>query len=107
MIDMQKMMQQAQQMQFKLAEMQELMKEIIVESEAGGGLVKVSMSCAGIVKSLDINPSVISASDKETLEDMVIAAINNAGAAKEARIQEETQKMMKELGMPANAQLPV
>ena len=56
-MDMKKMMEQAQQMQFKLQELQERFKEMFVEGQAGGGLVKIEMSCAGVVKSINIDPS--------------------------------------------------
>lgn len=100
------MMQQAQQMQFKLQEMQEKLKDIDVEGEAGGGAVKAVMSCAGIVRSVEIDPSVISADDKETLEDLIVAALNNANEAKEARIKKETEEMMGGLGLPPGTKLP-
>ena len=106
MMNFKNMMQQAQQMQFKLQEMQEKLKDIYVDAEAGGGMVKVTMSCAGVVQSVSIDPSVISADDKETLEDLVVAAMNNAHEAKEERIQEETKAMMEELGLPPGTQLP-
>ena len=104
MIDFQKMMKQAQQMQFKLQELQEKMSEVDVAAESGGGMVKVSMNCGGTLNSIDIDPSVMD--DKETLEDLIVAAVNNAISAKDAKIQEETQGMMKELGMPEGTQLP-
>lgn len=105
MINFQKMMQQAQQMQFKLQEMQEKLKDIEVEAEAGGGMVKVIMTCDGKVVSIDIDPSV-AGGDKETLEDLVVAAVNNANAVKDDKIKEETQAMMQELGLPEGTQLP-
>ena len=104
MMNIQKMMQQAQQMQMKLQEMQAKFEDIEVGAEAGAGLVKVRMSCDGKLRALDIDPSLLS--DKETLEDLVIAAVNNAGKAKDQKIQEETQKVMEELGMPAGTKLP-
>lgn len=103
---MKDMMQQAQQMQFKLAEMQEKFKEIYVEGEAGGGLVKVEMSCAGKIKSLDIDPSLLKADEKETTEDLILAAINNATKAKDARIEKETEDMMGGMGLPPGMKLP-
>src|SRR5262249_22379957 len=106
MIDIQKMMQQAQQVQFRLQELQEKFKDILVNGEAGGGKVKVTMSCAGEMRSLDIDPSLINASGKEDLEDLVTAACNNANNAKEARIKSETEKMMGEMGLPKNQALP-
>ena len=74
MINIQQMMQQAQQAQFKIQEMQEKLKDIDVEGEAGGGLVKVVMSCAGEVKSLTIDPSIMD--DKETAELYVPVGVN-------------------------------
>jgi len=106
MINFKDMMQQAQQMQFKLQEMQEKMKDIDVEGESGGGMVKVTMSCAGIVRGVDIDPSVIVPDDKETLEDLIVAALNNANEAKEAKIKEETTEMVEGMGLPAGTQLP-
>ena len=53
-MDFQKMMKQAQEMQYKLQEVQEKLKDIEVEAEAGGGLVKVTMSCSGKVLKIDI-----------------------------------------------------
>ncbi len=105
MINIQKMMQQAQQVQFKLQEMQEKFKDIYVDGSAGNGAVKVTMSCAGVLNGLNIDQSVIS-QGKEMLEDLVIAAVNNANDAKDARIKEETAKMMEQLGLPKDQKLP-
>lgn len=106
MLNFKDMMKQAQQMQFKLEELQEKMKDIEVEGESGAGLVKVKMSCGGEVRGLTIDPSVINAEDKETLEDLIVAAINNANDAKDERIKTETQSMMEGMGMPAGTKLP-
>lgn len=100
--NMKEMMKQAQQMQFKMAEVQEKFKEIYVEGEAGGGTVKVVMSCAHVVKSLDIDPSLLESGDKETLEDLLVAAMNNAMVAKDEKVKEETESMMKSMGLPAD-----
>ena len=105
MMNFQKMMQQAQNMQFKLQEMQEKLGEIQVEGESGGGLVKVVMTCKGDTISLSIDPSLMD--DKETMEDLVVAAFNNAHGAKEERIKVETQDMMKDMGLPEGTQLPI
>lgn len=104
MLNFQKMMQQAQQMQFKLQEMQEKLADIEVDGQSGGGMVKVRMTCKGDVRALDIDPSLLG--DKETLEDLIIAAFNNAHEAKEERIKQETAQMMQSMGLPAGAQLP-
>ncbi len=106
MMNIQKMMQQAQQVQFKIAEVQEKFKDIEVEGASGGGLIKVKMNCVGDVLGVDIDPSVIDPSDKEVLEDLIMAAINSAQAVKNKRVQDETGAIMKEMGLPADAKLP-
>lgn len=103
MFDMQKMMKQAQEMQFKMQEMQEKLKEIEVTGQSGGGLVKVIMTCAGDVQSVDIDQSLMGSDDKEVLEDLIVAAMNNANETREAKVQEETQRMLGEAGIPADA----
>lgn len=104
MINFKEMMAQAQQMQFKMQEMQAKFEDIEVSGESGGGMVKVRMMCDGIVKAIEIDPSV--QGDKEVLEDLVVAAVNNAGEAKEEKIKAETEEMVKALGLPADAKLP-
>ncbi|MCB9983838.1 MAG: YbaB/EbfC family nucleoid-associated protein [Rhodospirillales bacterium] len=106
MLNFKDMMKQAQQMQFKLEELQEKMKDIEVEAQSGGGLVKVRMSCSGVVQGLSIDSSLINADDKETLEDLIVAAINNANETKDERIKTETQSMMEGMGLPAGTKLP-
>jgi len=106
MINVQKMMQQAQQMQMRLQEVQEKFKDIFVDGESGGGLVQITMNCQGEIKKLQIDESIIVPEDKETLEDLVVAAINNAIQNKDKKIEEETRAMMEELGMPPGTQLP-
>ena len=107
MMNFKDMMQQAQQMQFKLQEMQEKLKDIDVEGQAGAGMVKATISCAGVVRGVEIDPSVIDANDKETLEDLVTAALNNAHENKEQRIKDETQAMMEAMGLPPGTKLPI
>jgi len=102
-MDIQKMMQQAQDVQFKLQELQEKMKDVDVTGQSGGGLVKVTLSCAGVIKGLDIHESLLVVDEKETTEDLIIAAMNNAGENRDKKVQEETQSMMKGLGLPEGA----
>ena len=105
MFNMQKMMKQAQEMQFKLQEMQEKLKDIEVDGEAGGGLVKVRITCAGKVVNISIDDSLLE--DKETLEDLIAAAMNNANAARDERIKSETEGLMGGMGLPGDTQLPI
>ncbi len=106
MINIQKMMQQAQQVQQRLEEIQEKLKDIDVQGESGGGLVRVVMSCAAVLKTVSIDPSLLNTQSKEMLEDLIAAAANSAGEAKDERIKEETQKMMQTLGLDTNTKLP-
>lgn len=106
MMNFQKMMQQAQQMQMKMQELQDKLSDIEIVAESGGGMVQVTMNGKGEMRALSIDPSLMSADDKETTEDLIIAAINNANIAKDERIKEETQSMMKEMGLPEGTQLP-
>lgn len=106
MFNVKEMMQQAQQMQFKMQELQEKFKDIDIDAEAGGGLVKIRMSCAGVVKALFIDQSLVDGGSKDVIEDLVIAAVNLANDAKDARIREETEAMMRRMGLPADMKLP-
>ncbi len=99
MMNFQKMMKQAQEMQFKLQEVQEKLKDMEVEAESGGGLVKIRMNCAGKVLKIDLDDSLIG-SDKEELEDLLTAALNNANQLKDETIKDETKKMMESMGLP-------
>ena len=99
MFDMQKMMEQAQAMQMRMQELQEKFKDIEVEGESGGGLVKITISCTGAVRSVDIDPSLLNADNKEMLEDLIAAAVNQANDARENKVQEESKRLMAESGM--------
>lgn len=73
-----KMMKQAQQMQAKMAQIQEDLKNETVDASAGGGTVKVVMSGDMQVRSVEIDPSAVDPEDVELLQDMVAAAVNEA-----------------------------
>ena len=106
MFNIQKMMQQAKQDQDKLEEIQEKLKDIDVEGESGDGAVSVTMSCASVVRRVSINPSLLTPDNREILEDMLVAALNNAGENKDARVKEETRQMMDSLGVDENTKFP-
>ena len=98
-----KMMQQAKVMQEKMQEMQAELAEKEVEGNAGGGLVKTVMTCRGEVRGLTIDPSLINADEKDVLEDLIKAAVNDAKNKADQMMAEETQKMMSDMGLPAGA----
>jgi len=105
-MDMMKMMQQAKEMQDKMMQMQKDLENVEVTGESGGGLVQVTMTCKGVMKAIKIAPEVISPTDAEMLEDLIIAATNDAKAKGDAKLAEETQSMMGSMGLPSDIKLP-
>ena len=94
-------MKQAQQMQENMKRMQEQLGSVEVEGQAGSGLVKVTMTCHHVVRRVAIDPSLMT-DDKEMLEDLVAAAMNDANRRVETAIQEK----MSGLGLPPGFNLP-
>ena len=78
MADFGKMMKQAQQMQAKMAKLQDELAETVFESSSGGGMVKVKMNGQQEVLGIEIDPEVFNDGDKEMLEDLIVAALNEA-----------------------------
>ena len=104
--DMGKMMKAAQEMQGKMAQMQEEMHSIMVTGESGAGLVKATATAKGELTSLDIDPSIFSGDDKEVVEDLILAAVKDAQQKASERAQEEMAKFTKALGLPPGMNLP-
>jgi DNA-binding YbaB/EbfC family protein len=99
-------MKQAQQMQTQMAELQEQLAELEVAGAAGGGMVQVTMSGKGELRGVKIDPALANPDDIEVLEDLIMAAANDAKAKVEARVQEEMQKLTGGLQLPPGMQLP-
>jgi nucleoid-associated protein EbfC len=104
--DMAKMMKAAQEMQGKMAEMQEGLERIVVTGESGAGLVKARATAKGELTGLDIDPSIFVASEKEVVEDLILAAIKDAQSKASDRAQAEMGKLTEGLGLPAGMKLP-
>ncbi len=104
--DMAKMMKQAQEMQGKMAQMQDDLENVIVEGVSGAGLVKATATAKGELKGLDIDPSIFNGDDKEVVEDLILAAIKDAQTKANERAQEEMAKMTEGLGLPPGVKLP-
>lgn len=100
------MMKQAKVMQQRMEELQAQLAVTEVEGVSGGGLVRVTMTCKGDVRSLQISPEVVNPSDVETLEDLVMAAVNMARQNADSTMAGETSRMMEEMGLPPNFDLP-
>ena len=77
-MDMNKMFEQVQQMQEQMQKAQEELKNETVEATAGGGMVTVTATGGGEIKSIKIDPKAIDPNDPEMLEDMIVAAVNEA-----------------------------
>ena len=105
--DMAKMMKAAQEVQGKMAELQEQLAKTVVIGEAGGGLVKARATAKGDVTGLDIDPSILVASEKEVVEDLIIAAIHDAQERAKTRGQQEMAKLYESLGLPPDMKLPI
>ena len=82
--NMQAMMKQAQMMQQKLADAQKELEEMEIEGESGGGMVKVVCNGKKVISSISIDPKAVDPDDVEMLQDMVIAAVNEAMRAADA-----------------------
>jgi DNA-binding YbaB/EbfC family protein len=95
--DMNKLMQQAAQMQEQVQQMQEAAANEVAEASVGGGMVKVTANGAGRVLSIEISPEAIDPSDPEALADLVLAGVNEALRSAAAAIEEKAQQMQSEL----------
>lgn len=105
-MDIMKMMKQAKQMQEQMGSLQEEIASLTVDGAAGGGMVTVTMSGKGELKGIRIDPSLAKADEVDILEDLILAAHQDAKAKAEAMLQEKTQEMMGGLGLPAGFKLP-
>lgn len=96
-----KMMQQAKEMQAKMEELQARLGDLEINGEAGAGLVKVTITGKGDMKNIKVSPEAIDMDDMEMMEDLIVAAFNDAKARADRTVQEKTQEMMAEMGLPA------
>lgn len=100
------LMKQAQQMQDNLKKVQEELASVEVEGQAGAGMVKVVMTCRHDVKRVTIDPSLVSGEDKDMLEDLIAAAVNDAVRRVEATVQERMGAVTAGMGLPPGMKLP-
>ena len=96
-MNIQQMMKQAQQMQDRL---QKQMAELVVEATAGGGMVTVSMSGQKQILSLTLDPEVVSKDDVEMLQDLIVAAVNDAHRKVDDAMQQQVGGMMGGMKIP-------
>ncbi len=104
--DMAKMMKTAQDMQSKMVELQEELARTVVLGESGGGLVRARATAKGELTGLEIDPSIFVASEKEVVEDLILAAIKDAQTKAGIRSQQEMARLTEGLGLPPGMKLP-
>ncbi|MDC6448149.1 YbaB/EbfC family nucleoid-associated protein [Alphaproteobacteria bacterium] len=106
MVNLGNMMKQAQQMQKKMADVQEKLNSIEVEGVSGGGVVKVIATAKGEIKRINLDESLLKPDEKEVTEDLIVAAINDAKKKGETAAQEEMKSVTGGLPLPPGMKLP-
>ncbi|MEO4044286.1 YbaB/EbfC family nucleoid-associated protein [Hoeflea sp. CAU 1731] len=104
--DLMGMMGKVKEMQEKMAGLQEQFESMQVEGTSGGGLVTVTLNGKGVMSALKIDPSLIKDDEAEILEDLILAAHNDAKSKVEAAVQEKTQELTAGLPIPPGFKLP-
>ena len=103
--DIGQLMKQAQKMQGEMAKAQEALAELEVTGEAGGGLVRLTMTCKHEVRSIAIDDALVG-DDREMLEDVLVAAFNDALRKVDDTVKEKFAGMGAGLGLPGGLKLP-
>lgn len=104
--DLMGIMKQAQAMQEKMAGIQSELDTVEVSGASGGGSVRVTMTGKGLVKAVAIDPSLMVADEREILEDLILAAVNDARVKAEQTAQERMAELTKGLPLPPGMKLP-
>jgi len=99
------LMKQAQEMQANMKKAQEEMASITVTGESGAGVVRITMTCQHQVRALEIDDALVG-DDKEMLEDLIVAAFNDALRKVESTVQEKYSGMASGMGLPPGMKLP-
>lgn len=105
MTDLGQLLKHAQRMQSEMQKTQAELADVEVQGEAGGGLVRLTITCAQVVRHIHIDSSLIG-NDRDMLEDVLIAAFNDALRKVERTVQERYSGMTAGLGLPAGLRLP-
>ena len=104
--DLMGIMKQAQAMQEKMAALQSELDAVEVEGASGGGSVRVRMTAKGQMRGVAIDPALMVADEREILEDLIVAACNDARAKAESMAQEKMAELTKGLPLPPGMKLP-
>ena len=104
--NMSQIMKQAKAMQEKMAEMQKKIEETEIEGSSGGGAVKIVMNGKHEVKNLFIDPSIVNSDEKEVLEDLIIAALNDVNKKIAENTNDQLGSISGCMGLPPGLKLP-
>lgn len=104
--DIMGLMKQAQAMQAKMADLQAELGNVIVEGQSGGGMVKVSMTAKGEMKSVSIDPNLFKPEEREIVEDLIVAAHEDARRKGEEAAAEKMKSVTAGLPLPPGMKLP-
>ena len=104
--NMSQIMKQAKAMQEKMAEMQKKIEETEIEGSSGGGAVKIVMNGKHEVKNLFLDPSIVNSDEKEVLEDLIIAAINDVNKKIAESTNDQLGSISGGMGLPPGLKLP-
>jgi len=104
--NLEELMRMAQEAQAKLMQAQEDLDKVEVEGVSGGGLVRIRASAKGRIINVDIDESLLSAPEKQMLEDLIAAAINDARAKADVAAQESMQAVTGGMQLPPGFKMP-
>ncbi len=104
--DLMGIMKQAQAMQEKMASLQDELDHVEVSGASGGGAVSVRMTAKGQLRGVTLDPSLMNPDEREILEDLIVAAVNDARTKAEATAQEKMAELTKGLPLPPGMKLP-
>lgn len=103
--DLMKMMKQAQEIQGRMQRMQEELAALEISGQSGAGLVKITLNGKGEMRSVKIDPSLLKPDDAEIVEDLVLAAFQDAKSKVESEMQKRMQEVAGGLPLPPGLKL--
>jgi len=100
------MMKQVQEMQDKMQLMQDKMNDISIDGVSGAGMVTATLNGKGMVQKIKIDPTIINPQEVEILEDLIVAAVNDARSKVDIKVSEKMQEVSGGLSLPPGFKLP-
>jgi DNA-binding YbaB/EbfC family protein len=104
--DFDEILKMAANAQAELQKVQDNLEHVEVEGQAGGGLVKIRATAKGRILGVEIDPSLLTAEEKETVEDLIVAALNDARTNADQVANAQMQQMTSGLALPPGMKLP-